>query len=53
MVRKETTVTGNKVTVSLPSFESASPVLGWWGLFLPFEMIIAYETVRMRSQRKK
>ena len=33
MVRKETTVTGNKVTVSSGSFESASPVLGWWGLF--------------------
>ena len=48
MVRKEATVTINKVTVSFLSVERTGPALGDGGLFLTVEMIIAYETVRMR-----
>ena len=55
MVRKDTTLTANKVTVSFLSFEIAVPAVGEGGLFLTVEMIIAYiyETVRMRRERKK
>ena len=48
MVRKEATVTINKVTVSFLSVERTGPALGERGLFFTVEMIIAYETVRMR-----
>ena len=53
MVRKETTVTVNKVPVSFLSFERTGPVLGERGLFLTVEIIMAYETVRMRRERKE
>ena len=53
MARKEATVTINKVTVSFLSVERTGPVLGEGGLFFTVEMIIAYETVRMRRQRKQ
>ena len=52
-VRKETTVTINKVTVSFLSVERTGPALGEGGLFFTVEMIIAYETVRMRMIRKE
>ena len=42
MVRKDTTLTANKVTVSFLSFEIAVPAVGEGGLFLTVEMIIAY-----------
>ena len=48
MVRKEATVTINKVTVSFLSVEGTDPALGEGGLFFTVEMIIAYETVRIR-----
>ena len=48
MVRKEATVTINKVTVSFLSVERTGPALGEGGLFFTVEMIIAYETMRMR-----
>ena len=53
MVRKETKVTINKVTVSFLSVERTGPALGERGFFLTVEMIIAYETVRMRRERKE
>ena len=46
--QKEATVTINKVTVSFLSVERTDPALGEGGLFFTVEMIIAYETVRMR-----
>ena len=52
MVRTETTVTVNKVTVSFLSCESAGPALGKGGLFLTVEIIMTYETVRMKRERK-
>ena len=52
MVRIETTVTINKVTVSFLSFESAGPALGDRGLFFTVEMIIAFESVRMTTISK-
>ena len=52
MVRIETTVTINKVTVSFLSFESAGPALGERGLLFTVEMIIAFESVRMTTIRK-
>ena len=51
MARKEATVTINKVTVSFLSVERTGPALGE-AVFLTVEMIIAYETVRMRMIRK-
>ena len=51
MVRKETTVTINNVTVSFLSVERAGPALGERGLFFTAEMIIAFESVRMRTMR--
>ena len=42
MIRKETTVTINKVTVSFLSVKRTGPAL-----------IIAYETARMRRERKE
>ena len=53
MVRKEATVTINKVTVSFLSVERTGPALGERGFFWTVEMIIAYETVRMRRERKE
>ena len=54
MVRKEATVTINKVTVSFLSVERTCPALGGRGFFfLTVEMIIAYETVRMRREKKE
>ena len=53
MVKKVTTLTANKVTVSFLSFEIAVPALGERGFILTVEMIIANETVRMRWERKK
>ena len=53
MARREATVTINKVTVSFLSVERTSPALGERGLFFTVEMIIAYETVRMRRERKE
>ena len=53
MVRKEATVTINKVTVSFLSVERTDPALGEGGSFFTVEMIIAYETVRMRMIRKE
>ena len=53
MVRKEATVTINKVTVSFLSFERTGPALGERGCFWTVGMIIAYETVRMRRERKE
>ena len=52
MVRTETTVTVDKVTVSFLSCESAGPALGKGGLFFTVEIIMTYETVRMRRERK-
>ena len=51
MVRKETTVTINKVTVSFLSVERAGPALGERGLLFTVEMIIAFESVRMTTIR--
>ena len=53
MVRKEATVTINKVTVSFLSVERTGPALGERGFLWTVEMIIAYETVRMRRERKE
>ena len=53
MVRKETKVTIIKVTVSFLSVERTGPALGERGFCLTVEMIIAYETVRMRRERKE
>ena len=53
MVRKEATVTINKVTVSFLSVERTGPALGERGFFWTVEMIIAYETVRMRREKKE
>ena len=53
MVRKETKVTINKVTVSFLSVERAGPALGERGCFFTVEIIIAFETVRMRRERKE
>ena len=53
MVRKEATVTINKVTVSFLSVERTGPALGERGYFLAVEVIIAYENVRMRRERKE
>ena len=52
MVRKEATETINKVTVSFLSVERIGPALGERGLFFTVEMIIAFESVRMRTMRK-
>ena len=52
MVRTETAVTVNKVIVSFLSFESAGPALGEGGFFLTVKIIMTYETVRMRRERK-
>ena len=52
-VRKKATVTINKVTVSFLSVERTGPALGERGFFWTVEMIIAYETVRMRRERKE
>ena len=53
MVRKEITVTINKVTVSFLSVERAGPALGERGLFqFTVEMIITFESVRMRTMRE-
>ena len=53
MVRKKATVTINKVTVSFLSVERTGPALGERGFFLIVEMIIAYESVRMRREKKE
>ena len=52
IVRKEATVTINKVTVSFLSVERIGPTLGERGLFFTVEMIIAFESVRMRTLRE-
>ena len=52
IVRKEATVTITKVTVSFLSVERIGPALGERGLFFTVEMIIAFESVRMRTTRK-
>ena len=52
MVRTETTVTVNKVTVSFLSCESTGPVLGKGGLFLTVEIIMTYDTVTTARVRK-
>ena len=52
MVRKGTTVTINKVTVSFLSVERTSPALGEGGLFFTVEIIMTYETVTSTRVRK-
>ena len=51
--QKEATVTINKVTVSFLSVDRTGPALGERGFCLTVEIIIAYETVRMRRERKE
>ena len=51
--QKKATVTINKVTVSFLSVERTGPALGERGFFLIVEMIIAYESVRMRREKKE
>ena len=52
MVRKETTVTINKITVSFLSVERTGPALGEGGLFFTVEIIMTYEAVKTTSVRK-
>ena len=52
MVRKGTTVTINKVTVSFLSVERTSPALREGGLFFTVEIIMTYETVTSTRVRK-
>ena len=52
IVRKGTTVTINKVTVSFLSVERTSPALGEGGLFFTVEIIMTYETVTSTGVRK-
>ena len=52
MVRKGTTVTINKVTVSFLSVERTGPALGEGGLFFTVEIIMTYGTVRTTRVRK-
>ena len=51
MVRKGTTVTINKVTVSFLSVERTGPALEG-GLFFTVEIIMTYETVTTTRVRK-
>ena len=52
MVRKGTTVTINKVTVSFLSVERTGPALGEGGLFFTVEIIMTHETVTTTRVRK-
>ena len=52
MVRKGTTVTTNKVTVSFLSVERIGPALEEGGLFLTVEIIMTYDTVTTATVRK-